>query len=56
MLAMAIGMAIGIVINLTLADVGFVQRFLVDGLFHVVGAVFIAGLKMLVVPLVRNRS
>ena len=52
MLAMAIGMAIGIVINLTLADVGFVQRFLVDGLFHVVGAVFIAGLKMLVVPLV----
>jgi Na+/H+-dicarboxylate symporter len=32
--------------------VAFIQNYFVNGLFHVVGAMFITGLKMLVVPLV----
>ncbi len=57
--AMFAGMCAGIAINL-MPDVPFVprflvdvvQRFLVDGLFDVVGSIFIKGLRMLVVPLV----
>lgn len=49
---MAAGLVVGSLINATLADNNFVQTYLVDGLFHVVGALFISMLKMLVVPLV----
>ncbi len=52
MIAMAAGAVLGVVINLFLADVGIVNDYLINGLFHVVGAIFIALLKMLVVPLV----
>ncbi len=52
MIAMAAGAVLGVVINLFLADVGIINDYLINGLFHVVGAIFIALLKMLVVPLV----
>ena len=49
---MAAGLILGSLINAVAADVGFVQDYFVNGLFHVVGTMFIGGLKMLVVPLV----
>lgn len=49
---MAAGLVVGSLINATMSEVEFVQTYLVGGLFHVIGAVFIAMLKMLVVPLV----
>ena len=49
---MAAGLILGSLINAFAADVGFVQDYFVNGLFHVVGTMFIGGLKMLVVPLV----
>jgi DAACS family dicarboxylate/amino acid:cation (Na+ or H+) symporter len=52
MVGMILGALLGILVNLFLADVAFVQTYLVDGLLKVVGAVFVAALKMLVVPLV----
>ncbi|MFP6680901.1 MAG: dicarboxylate/amino acid:cation symporter [Gammaproteobacteria bacterium] len=52
MIAMVAGAVLGIVINLFFADVGIINDYLINGLFHVVGAIFIASLKMLVVPLV----
>ena len=50
-----IGMVLGLVVGGSLNAVGtegMVGDYLVDGLFHVVGAIFIASLKLLVVPLV----
>lgn len=52
LIAMAIGLGIGSVINAFAADISFVQDYLVNGLFHVVGTAFVNALKMLVVPLV----
>ncbi len=49
---MIAGLVVGSLINAFARDVAFVQDYLVDGLFHVVGALFINALKMLVVPLV----
>ncbi len=49
---MGAGLLIGSLINAFASDVDFVQDYLVNGLFHVVGAIFISLLKMLVVPLV----
>ena len=49
---MAAGLVFGSVINAFASDVAFIQDYLVNGLFHVVGALFINLLKMLVVPLV----
>ena len=49
---MAAGLLLGSLINAFASDVGFIQDYFVNGLFHVVGAMFITGLKMLVVPLV----
>ncbi len=49
---MVAGLLVGSLINATMADVEFVQTYLVGGLFHVMGALFISLLKMLVVPLV----
>ncbi len=45
------GLAVGLVIN-GAGPVGLHQELLVDGLFNVVGSIFIASLKLLVVPLV----
>ena len=49
---MVCGLILGSLINAFAADVAFVQDYLVNGLFHVIGAMFISALKMLVVPLV----
>ncbi len=49
---MIAGLLLGSMINAFASDVGFFQDYLVNGLFHVVGAIFINLLKMLVVPLV----
>ncbi len=49
---MVCGLILGSLINAFASDVAFIQDYLVNGLFHVVGAMFISALKMLVVPLV----
>jgi len=49
---MVAGLAVGSLINAFAGDIDFVQSYIVEGLFHVVGAIFINMLKMLVVPLV----
>lgn len=54
LVAMVLGIVIGLLLNLFTgreAD-SWVQVYLVDGLFDTVGAVFVASLKLLVVPLV----
>lgn len=43
---------IGILLSPFHAQSAFVQEVITGGLFHVIGAIFIAALKMLVVPLV----
>lgn len=52
LLWMVAGLIVGSLINNFASDNLWVQSYLVMGLFHVVGAVFISMLKMLVVPLV----
>lgn len=52
LLGMVLGLVVGSIINTTAAEVAWVQDYLVFGLFHVLGAIFISMLKMLVVPLV----
>jgi len=49
---MAAGLVTGSLINTFAAEMAWVQDYLVLGLFHVIGAMFINLLKMLVVPLV----
>jgi len=49
---MAAGLITGSLINTFASEVAWVQDYLVLGLFHVLGAMFINLLKMLVVPLV----
>ncbi len=49
---MGAGLVLGSSINAFWEDVAFIQDYFVNGLFHVVGAMFITALKMLVVPLV----
>lgn len=52
LIAMVIGLLTGSLINAFGKDAVFIQTYLVDGLFYVVGAAFVNALKMLVVPLV----
>ncbi|RUM73021.1 MAG: dicarboxylate/amino acid:cation symporter [Sulfurovum sp.] len=53
-----IGMALGIIVGLFINLLGlntpgsFIHEYIVNGLFHIIGKMFIASLKMLVVPLV----
>ncbi|MDQ6973856.1 MAG: dicarboxylate/amino acid:cation symporter [Mariprofundaceae bacterium] len=49
---MVAGLIIGSTINTFASDIAWVQDYLVNGLFFVVGSMFIHLLKMLVVPLV----
>ncbi len=51
LVAMAAGLAIGLGLN-WIGPTGLVERYLLDGLFEVGGKVFLASLKLLVVPLV----
>jgi len=52
LIAMVLGLILGSLINTFAAEQLFIQDFLVNGLFHVIGSAFINALKMLVVPLV----
>ena len=54
LLAMALGIVVGLGINLMglNAEGSFTDKYIVGGLFYIVGKMFIAALKMLVVPLV----
>ncbi|MDO3381379.1 dicarboxylate/amino acid:cation symporter [Gilvimarinus algae] len=54
LLAMVLGIALGLVLNLMSSDSpsGWIQVFLVQGVFDAVGTIFVASLKLLVVPLV----
>lgn len=51
---MVLGILVGLLINVTglNAPGSFINEFVVNGLFHVVGKMFVNALKMLVVPLV----
>ncbi|CAG0902313.1 unnamed protein product [Cyprideis torosa] len=53
-IGMVLGILVGLAINLTgLGSEGsFIQLYIVDGLFYVVGKMFVNALKMMVVPLV----
>ena len=52
LIAMAVGLIIGSLIN-TFADTNeWIKSFIVQGVFHVIGSGFVNALKMLVVPLV----
>lgn len=52
LLGLVFGLITGVVINTFLAGNAFVDTWLTNGLFHMVGAMFVNALKMLVVPLV----
>ena len=52
LIAMAAGAVLGILLNALFTDSAFVDDIVVDGLFATVGGIFVAALKMLVVPLV----
>lgn len=51
-IGMVTGIVVGILLQLTIADQPWVQSFLINGIFSVVGEIFISSLMMLVVPLV----
>jgi len=48
---MGFGLVIGSLIKAFASDIEFIQEYLVNGVFHIVGSIFINVLKMLVVPL-----
>ncbi len=52
LIGMCLGVVIGLFIQYFLNDVAFIHDYIVNGVFHVGGKVFVASLKMLVVPLV----
>lgn len=52
LMAMGLGLAFGILVNLTVADQAWAQDFLINGVLSVVGEIFVRFLSMLVVPLV----
>jgi Na+/H+-dicarboxylate symporter len=51
-IGMVVGILTGFAIQSLFADNGFVDTYIVNGLFEVGGKIFVASLKMLVVPLV----
>ena len=52
LLGMGLGILTGFLIRSVFADVAFIQDYIVHGFFEVGGKIFIASLKMLVVPLI----
>ena len=54
LVGMALGITVGLIINLggMNATGSFINVYIVEGLFHVIGKMFVNALKMLVVPLV----
>ena len=51
-MALALGLVFGLVLNATIADQPWVQNWLLEGLFYVVGEAFVRFLSMLIVPIV----
>lgn len=51
LIAMGIGLAVGSILNM-IGPVPWIQKFVVEGFLHVGGKIFLAALKLLVVPLV----
>ncbi len=49
---MLLGLVVGSLLEVFAKNVAFIQTYFVDGLFHVIGTIFVKALKMLVVPLV----
>ncbi len=41
LIAMGVGLALGILLNGFASDIDFVQTYIINGLFHVVGKMFI---------------
>ncbi|WP_028862081.1 dicarboxylate/amino acid:cation symporter [Psychromonas aquimarina] len=52
LLGMFAGIATGFIIRTFFSDISFVNDYIVHGIFDVGGAIFVASLKMLVVPLI----
>lgn len=54
LLGMGLGITLGLIFNLSGLNAAgsFVNEYIVNGLFHVMGKMFVNALKMLVVPLV----
>lgn len=52
LIAMSVGLLLGSLLNFFAGEIAFIQTYLVNGLLHVIGAMFVNALKMLVVPLV----
>jgi len=54
LIGMALGIIVGLAINLMGLNVkgSFINEYVVNGFFHIVGKMFVTSLKMLVVPLV----
>ena len=52
LIGMFLGIALGSILNATLSENTAVSVYLIEGLFGIVGTIFINALKMLVVPLV----
>ncbi len=52
LIGMVLGIVTGLIVSNFLADIKLINDYLVHGLFDVGGKIFIASLKMLVVPLV----
>ena len=51
-IAMIAGLIVGIALHFAIPEAKFLKVYVVDGAFGLIGALFIAGLKMLVVPVV----
>ena len=51
-IAMILGLATGLIIKYLFPSSQVLQVYLIEGLFHIIGTIFIASLKMLVVPIV----
>ena len=51
-IAMILGIAVGIILHITASDVAFVDQIIVGDICGLLGNIFIALLKMLVIPLV----
>jgi Na+/H+-dicarboxylate symporter len=54
LIGMGLGITIGLIINLLglNAEGSFINEYVVNGFFHIIGKMFVTSLKMLVVPLV----
>ncbi|WP_299732696.1 dicarboxylate/amino acid:cation symporter [uncultured Endozoicomonas sp.] len=52
LVGMVAGLATGVLTRTFLSENVFVSQYVTDGLFHIIGQIFISSLKMLVVPLI----